>query len=157
MSVPIIAPFSKHGRNSLMAWTLILAGAGLWTTYDGYYNSAFIQEHTLEDGSPDSDLLFNRYAPPFCFITSLFLGITLALKLKMRLVADGSALVIHDKKSIPYDDIEQIDKTYFESKGYFDVEYRCRSGMKKMRLSDRMYDNLASVLDHLVLKMTEEA
>ena len=53
------------------------------------------------------------------------------------------------------DAIQKIDKTYFDSKGYFIITHKDQNGREVNRkLSDRNYDNLGAVLDHLVAKIT---
>jgi len=59
------------------------------------------------------------------------------------------------KVRIPYDAIESIDKTHFDDKGFFTIIYKENSGPEvRRKLSDRQYDNLEVVLDHLVAKIT---
>ena len=72
-----------------------------------------------------------------------------------KLLADDDQLVVAGKEKIPYNEIEQIDKTHFADKGFFVVVYRPNGGAeRKCRLSDRDYDNLGPILDHLVAKIT---
>ena len=71
-----------------------------------------------------------------------------------KLVADENELVIAGKK-IPYDSIEKIDKTYFETKGFFTITYTDENGASvQYKLSDRQFDNLGPILDHLVAQIS---
>ena len=61
---------------------------------------------------------------------------------------------INDKIHIPYDAIEQIDKTLFKKKGVFVVTYT-QSGKKyNQKLSENTYDNMEAILDHLVAQIS---
>jgi hypothetical protein len=56
---------------------------------------------------------------------------------------------------IPYDAIEKIDKTYFETKGFFTVIYQGDNGREvRRRLCERDYDDLGPILDHLIAQIT---
>ena len=72
-----------------------------------------------------------------------------------KVVAEEAELVISGKERIPYETIERIDKTYFEKKGFFTIAYQPDGRAEVTRkLSDRQYDNLGAILDHLVSKIT---
>ena len=72
-----------------------------------------------------------------------------------KLIADENELVISDKKRISYDSIQQINKTYFEKKGFFIITYKDKGESEvRLRLSDRKYDNLPAILEHLVAKIS---
>jgi len=151
----IEAPLSRHAKNSLIiAIVALLAFAG-WTVYDGFYRESFIQEHTGEDGKPDSTLLFNQKSPPYLLILAGLVGLRLFLIRKRKIIAQESELVIDGKTLIAYDAIQQIDKTYFEKKGVFVVSYTDAQGkLHKQRFDDRKYDNMKAVLDHLVAQIS---
>ena len=75
--------------------------------------------------------------------------------MKKKLIADENELIFSDKEKIAYDAIEQIYKTNFESKGYFFITYNEDNGKEAGRkISNRQYDNLKAILDHLVAKIT---
>lgn len=149
----IEAPISTYSRNSLIIGMVVLVGFGVYCIYDGFYNESFIQEHT-EDGKPNITLLFNQKAPPYLFVLAGLLGVRLFLIRKRRIVADETGLVINDKIRIPYDAIEQIDKTHFDKKGFFDVTYTQEGRQHSRRLDGRKYDNITPILDHLVDQIT---
>ncbi len=72
-----------------------------------------------------------------------------------KLIADEKYLIFSDKEKIAYDSIEKIDKTYFKSKGRFVITYKDKNGKEVDRkITDRQYDNLEPVLDHLVAEIT---
>ncbi|MEN6306758.1 MAG: DUF986 family protein [Anaerohalosphaeraceae bacterium] len=149
----IEAPLSKYRKHNLLIVLALLAGAAGWFWYDGHYNPKFIQEHTLENGKPDSTLYFNQMSPPFMLLGAALLAVRLWMIRDRKVVADDKGLQ-YDKISIQYDQIESIDKTHFSTKGYFIIHYTEGGQKKELRLSDRGFDNLPAVLDLLVAKIT---
>lgn len=151
----IEAPISKFKKNGLLIYMVVCLAVSAWFAYDGYANKKFIEEHTDEDGKPDSTLVFNQKAPPFGVGLAVLFGVYFLVIKNKKLIAEENDLVISGTDKIPYDSIEKIDKTHFESKGYFVVTYKDGSGKEvDYKISNRTYDNLKSVLDHLVGKMT---
>lgn len=151
----IEAPLSKHKRNTFLIWMVVLIGFGVYCIYDGYFNEAFIEKNTDADGKADSTLLFNQKSPPFFIAAAVILGVWLLAIKNKKLTADDTELVIDGKKKIPYESIQKIDKTLFESKGHFTLTYRGQNGKEvDITLSDRTYDNLGAVLEHLVAKIS---
>ncbi len=149
------APLSKYKRNGLLIYIAVCVAAALWLGYDGYLNQDFIAEHTDEQGTPESTLVFNQKAPPFFIATAVLLGGYLYAIRNRKLVAADDALIIAGKKKIPYDSIEKIDKTYFDKKGFFTITYTDENGASVQRkLSDRQFDNLGLILDHLVAQIS---
>ncbi len=148
----IEAPLSKYRKHNAMIFIGILVVLGVWFWYDGYYNEKFIQNHSLS-GQPDGTLEFNRKAPPFMLLAAIILSVRFWMTKDKKIVADDRGLRCGGV-TIPYDRIESIDKTHFDSKGFFIVHYSDGSQKKNLRLSDRGYDNLPAVLDHLVSKIT---
>ena len=150
----IEAPLSKHRRNNLIIYIAICVAFALWFGYDGYLNAKFKEEHT-QNGRADGTLIFNQWAPPFLLGAAMLLGLYLFKIRDSKIVADDTSLVIRGGRRIPYDAIEKIDKTYFDSKGYFVITYKDQSGTEiDHKISDRKYDNLGPILDHLVAKIT---
>jgi translation elongation factor EF-4 len=104
---------------------------------------------------PDQTMVFNRISPFFFMAAAAILALWLKARKDKKLVADENELLISDKLSIRYDSIEKIDKTYFDSKGYFIITFKDKQGTEVNRkLSDRQYDNLAAILDHVVAKIS---
>lgn len=104
---------------------------------------------------PDQTMMFNRISPVFFIAAAAVLAIWLRARRGEKLVADENELIMSDKVRIRYDSIEKIDKTHFESKGYFIITFKDSRGREVNRkLSDRRYDNLAAILDHLVAKIS---
>ncbi len=149
----IEAPLSSYKKKNLILIAVGLIGLGLWFGYDGYKNTKFIEKHTTEDGTPDSTLSFNRKSPPFLIGAGLLIGAYFIVVKNKKVVADDNALQV-GKVSIAYDAIESINKTHFDSKGYFIVTYSDDGQNKDLKVSDRTYDNLPAVLDHLVAKIS---
>ncbi|GAJ14894.1 unnamed protein product, partial [marine sediment metagenome] len=141
------------GLNSPLIYIVILIGFAGYCVYDGYFNEKFIEKHT-KDGKPDSTLVFNQKAPPFLALGALWFGFCAFQSRSKKVVADENA-ISSGKKTITYDSIEKIDKTYFKSKGYFIIT--CKNEGEKqqqLKLSDRDYDNLQAILDHVISKIS---
>ena len=132
---------------------IFLVGFGVYCIYDGYYNQAFIEKYT-KDGKPDATLLFNQKSPPVLFVLAAALAGRWVLIRKRKVVALDTELVINDKTHIPYDAIEQIDKTQFKKKGQFVVTYTQGGQQYHQKLSENTYDNMAAILDHLVAQIS---
>lgn len=132
-----------------MLMALVCVIFAVWFTYDGWINKEY-QEKETKDGKPSANLLFNRYVPiPLAIMAGYFL---LAAKKapKFRIVADENGLSIDGGRTIPYKAITQIDKRYFEKEGHLSLIYTENDTEKKLKLTDRRYDNLGMVLDELV-------
>ena len=150
----IEAPLSKHKKNNFRIGIVVLVGLAIWFAYDGYRSEEFIKKHTDQNGKPDSTLVFNRKAPPYLVGAAVLLGVYLFAIKDKKVVADESSLIV-GKRQIAYDSIEKIDKTHFDSKGYFVITYKDYQGVDaSLTLSDRIYDNLSTVLDELVAKIS---
>jgi hypothetical protein len=84
----------------------------------------------------------------------LFAAYLFAVK-NNKLIADENELVFSAKDKIPYDSIQKIDKTYFDKKGFFVITHKDEHGKEiDRKISERKYDNLAPILDHLVAKIS---
>ncbi|NIP32380.1 hypothetical protein GWO25_00525 [Candidatus Saccharibacteria bacterium] len=133
---------------------IIFAYDGYLSKYEWSLRRSFYEKHTNEDGTPDSTLVFNRKSPPFFFGGGLLLGAYWFVIRNKKLIADETVLVFSDKDKIAYDSIQQIDKTYFKKKGRFVITYKDEKGREVDRkISDRTYDNLEPILDHLVAEL----
>lgn len=151
----IEAPTSKYKKNGLLIYIAVCLAVTAWFAYDGYLNEDFKAKHTDEDGKPNSTLVFNQKAPPFGVGIALLLGVYLLIIRNKKLIADEKELVFSGTDRIPYDSIEKIDKTNFETKGYFVLTYKGKGGNETNRkISNRRYDNLAAVLEHLVAEIS---
>jgi len=158
----IEAPVSKFRKNSIIIWAIVCIGFAVYCVYDGYFNDKFIKKHTDANGNPDSTLVFNQKAPPFFIAGAALLVLYLFAIKNKKIVAEEDELVIsakwrkpHCVEKIAYEAIQKIDKTYFDKKGFFTITYKDKGGNELDRkLSDRKYDNLAAILDHLVAKIS---
>ena len=151
----IVAPYSKFKKTNLKIYIVFLIALALWCAYDGYINKSWIEEHTNEDGTPMTYLTFNRNAPYVLGAGAVILGIFLGMVSGKKLTADENELVISEKEKIPYSAIQQINKTHFESKGYFIVGYKTNDDKDaEITISSKKYDNLGAVLDELVSKIS---
>ena len=157
----IEAPLGKYKKNNLKIYIAVCVIFAAVFAYDGYlseyewsHRRSFYEKH-VKDGRPDDTMIFNQKAPIFLSVAAVALGIRLWAIKNRKLIADENELVVSEKQKIPYGSIEKIDKTLFEKKGLFVITYKDENGGEiNLRLSDRTYDNLAAVLDHLVAKIS---
>jgi hypothetical protein len=104
---------------------------------------------------PDDTMVLNQVLPFFFVVGAALLGGWFWSRKGMKVVAADNELVISAKKRIPYDAIEKIDKTHFESRGFFTITYKTSAGREaNQKLSGYTYDNLRPLLDHLIAKIT---
>jgi len=151
----IKAPISKSKKTNSKVYIAFCIGVAIYCTYDGYFNEKFKTKHTDDNGNPDATLVANRIAPPIFIGAALLLGAHLFAVRNKKVIADENELIISDKEKIPYDSIEKIDKRGFDSKGFFIITYKDKDGSEVNRkLSNRTYDNLKAILDHLVAKIS---
>lgn len=151
----IEAPISKFKRTNLKIYIVVCIALAAWCAYDGYMNKDWIEEHTNTDGSPQSYLVFNQKAPFFFGGAAVLLGVCLFVIRNKKLIADDNDLVISPTEKIAYDSIQKINKTNFDSKGYFIITYKDKDGRENDRkISDKTYDNLKAVLEHLIAKIS---
>ena len=150
----IEAPLSKYKKNNFRIGIVILVGLAIWFAYDGYRNEDFIKKHTDQNGKPDSTLVFNRKSPQYLIGAAALLGVYLFIIKDKKVIADENSLIT-PKRQIAYDSIEKIDKTHFNSKGYFIITYKDYQGVDAdLKLSDGTYDNLSAVLDELIARIS---
>jgi hypothetical protein len=151
----IEAPISKFTKTNLQIYIFLCIAVAAWFAYDGYLNRTFIEKNTDDNGKPNSTLIFNQKATPLFVAGAVLFGVYLFVVKNRKLVADENELVFSAKERIPYDSIEAINKTYFDKKGFFVITYKDKRGNEiNRKLSDRKYDNLAAILDHLVAKIS---
>jgi hypothetical protein len=159
----IEAPVSKFKKTNFKIYIVFCVVVAIIFAYDGYlskyewsgrYN--FYRENVLDnDGKPNPTMSFNRISPPVFIAIAAFFSIYLFAVKDKKLIAEENELIISDDKRISYDSIQQIDKTYFEKKGFFIITYKDKNGKEvRYKLHDRAYDNLAAVLEHIVSKIT---
>ena len=155
------APLSKFKKNNFKIYIVVCFVFAAILAYDGYlskyqwsHRRSFYEKH-VKDGKPDDTMVFNKIAPFFLVALAVILtGRFRTLKNK-KLLADEKELVVNGKESISYDSIQKIDKTHFDSKGFFLITYKSKDGSEaNCKLSDKNYDNLAAVLDELVAKIS---
>lgn len=149
------ASLSRYKKKNFIIGIAVCVGLAVWFAYDGYYNQKFIEKHTDKDGAPKSTLTFNRKAPPYLLGAAVILGAYFFIIRNKKVVAGDTGLVIDDKVTIAYDTIQKIDKTHFDSKGFFIITFRGPDGKDVDRkISDRDYENLDAILNHLVAKIS---
>ena len=159
----IEAPISKFKKNNFrifiavcLAMTIIFAYDGYLSKYEWSMRYSFYKEHVVDnDGEPTSTMVFNQKSPPFFAGAAALLWAYLFAIRNKKLIADETELVFSDRNRISYDSIEKIDKTHFEKKGFFVFTYKNEDGKEiNRKLSDRTYDNLDAILDHLVAQIS---
>ncbi len=155
------APLGKYKKNNLKIYIAVCVIFAVVFAYDGYlseyewsHRRSFYEKH-VKDGQPDDTMIFNQKAPVFLGVAAVALGIRLWAIKNRKLIAGENELIVSDRQKIPYDSMEKIDKTLFEKKGLFVITYKDENdGEVNLRLSDKTYDNLAAVLDHVVAKIS---
>ncbi len=157
----IEAPYSKYSKNSFKIGIVLFLAMAIIFAYDGYLSKyewslrrSFYEEN-VKDGKPNFDMVFNQKSPfVFVGLAAVITAWFWARKNK-KVLADENELIISDKKRISYDSIQQIDKTYYEKKGFFVITYKDKGDNEvRLRLSDRKYDILAAILECLVAKIS---
>jgi hypothetical protein len=157
----IEAPYSKYSKNNFKIGIVLFLAMAIIFAYDGYLSKyewslrrSFYEEH-VKDGKPDFDMVFNQKSPlVFVGLAAVTTAWFWARKNK-KLLADENELIISNKEKISYDSIQQIDKTYYEKKGFFVITYKTEGDKEvNWKISDRKYDNLAAILEHLVAKIS---
>jgi hypothetical protein len=160
------APISKFTKMNFKIYIGVCMVAAAIFAYDGYLSKyewskrySFYKEQVLDNnGKPTATMEFNRKSPPVFLAIGILLGAYLLTLRGKKLVADENELVISENERIAYDSIQKIDKTHFDSKGYFVVTYKDKNGNEADRkISSRKYDNLAGVLEYLVAEITKES
>jgi len=158
----IEAGVSKYKLKNLKIYITVCIVLAIIFGYDGYCSKyewskrqSFYQEHFVDnDGKPDGTMSFNRKSPPVFLAAAVILAVWLAMNKNRRILADESGIDT-GCCTISYDSIESIDKTLFDQKGYFIVTYKNEQGSEaNLKLSDRDYDNLGKLLDHLIAKIS---
>jgi len=150
----IEANISSYKKNRLKMFIVACLVLGAWCVYDGYFNQKWIADHTGADGSAETYLVFNRRAPYFLAFGAVLLGVYLASIVGKKVVADEDGLMV-DGEEIKYAWIIKLDKTYFDSKGYFILTYKTAQGDETVKkISDLRYDNLKGILDRIVSKIS---
>jgi len=151
----IEAPISRFKKTNLKIYIAVCIALVIWCVYDAYFNEKFKEKYTDADGNPQGWLVVNRKAPLYLIGAAVLFGAYLFAIRDKKLLADENELIISNKIRISYDSIQQIDKTYFEKKGFFVVTYKNKGGREvKRKLNNRTYDNLSAVLEHLVAKIS---
>jgi len=180
----IEAPYSKYCKTNFKIAIVVCIGGAIIFAYDGYLSKyewslrhSFYEEH-IKNSKADSTLVFNQKAPFVLGPLAVILIAWFLVRRREKLIVDELGLSIYDcrlkienlhrtpyggkstivnrnSEKIPYDSIQKIDKTYFDSKGYFVITYKNNDGVESNRkLNARQYDNLEAILEHLVAKIT---
>jgi hypothetical protein len=150
----VVAPLAKYKKTNFKIYIGLLLVFAVYFGYDAKYNKKFIATHTL-NGKPNSTLVFNQKSPPYMLAAAIAIAIYAWTVRNKKIIADDGQLVLSEKEKISYSSIESIDKTNYDSKGFFVVIYKDDSGnSQQKKISNRNYDNLDAVLELLVSKIT---
>jgi cbb3-type cytochrome oxidase subunit 3 len=150
----VVAPLANYKKTNYKIWFLILFLAGAWFFYDGKYNEKFIKKHT-NNGVQDHTLIFHLKAPPYMIGAAFLIAIYAYSMRNKKIIADDESLILSDIEEIPYKSIESINKTNYDSKGYFIISYKGKDGKPaEKKISNRTWDNLDEVLELLVQKIS---
>ena len=145
----IKAPGSRHSRTNWLIVAGLCSVMGLWFAYDGWLNKEY-QEKETKDGKPTANLLFNQYAPFPLGLYALY-GFFLASRVRSKkIILDEKGLCIENNDPIPIDNISYIDNRRFDKDGQFIIGYTNSGKSKKIKITDRKYDNLAELLAELI-------
>jgi hypothetical protein len=155
------APYSRYRKTNFkiaifggLLLAIILGYDGYLSKYEWSYRQSFYREHT-KDGVPDVTMKANRAAPFVLAGISIIAAVWFFRIKNIRVVADENQLIIGEKEKIPYKSIQQIDKTYFDTKGFFIITYKTADGSSTLKaFSYKRYDNLKALLEYLVTKIT---
>jgi hypothetical protein len=157
----IEAPLSKYKKHNMLITMVAFIGFAAIFGYDGYMSKYewskrydFYKKHVIDNnGVPDGDMKINQYGSILLLALGLYNGFNFLKSKDKKIVADEQGLTC-EGLTIPYNQIDSIDKTYFNSKGFFTIHYQDQQQTKTLKISDRQYDHLPAVLDHLVSKLT---
>ena len=157
----IEAPITKYKTNNLkiyiavcLIFAVVFAYDGYLSKYDWSHRRSFYEDNVI-DNKPNDTMMFNRISPIFLVVLAAVLAVRLRAVKDKKLLADENELILDNKGKIPYDSIQKIDKTHFESKGFFLITYKNEQGNEiNHKLSNRQYDNLTALLDEIVTKIS---
>jgi hypothetical protein len=154
----IEAPYSSFKLKNYMIYFVVCIAAGGWLAYDGYFNEKFIEKYTenygTEEAVPDSTLVFNQKSPFILAALAAGFAVRRFMVKDFKIIVDDEKLVF-GKRTVVLDSIEKIDKTHFAKKGHFTLFYKdATEGECQLKLSDRTYDNLNELLEHIVAKIS---
>jgi hypothetical protein len=158
----IEAPYSRHNKTN---FKIVIYGCfigALVLGYDGYVSKyqwslrrSFYKKHISAEGLPDGTIKFNQQAAPVLLGIAIIAAIWYFSVRNLKVVADENELIISKNEKIPYGSIIQVDKTHFDSRGFFVITYKTADGKQALlALTYKKYDNLKAILDHLVAKIT---
>jgi hypothetical protein len=146
----IKVPVSRYRKNNHLIALVICLALAAWCFYDGRYNKEFIQKHTNPDGTPnDPWLIVNRNAPPYLLIAGVLVIANFYRVRNQRVRIDEDTLFINGL-SIPLKEVVEIDRTEFDTKGFFVLSYKSGGAEQKITLYSRQYDHLSDILDRLI-------
>ncbi|MFH1613630.1 MAG: hypothetical protein ABIG61_00900 [Planctomycetota bacterium] len=157
------ATYCRYRKTNFKIAVIVLIGLALVFAYDGYVSKyewsmrhKFYREHVVNNNNkPDSDMIFNQRVPFFLAAAGVIAVIWFAAVKNKKIEAREDAIVLSDNQAVPYGSITSVDKTFFDSKGYFTLNYKDQTGREKqVRLSRKTYDGLGLVLDELVRKIS---
>ena len=149
------ATFSKFKVQNDWFYIGVCLVASFFMIKDGYIDQDFIAKHTLENGKPDETLLFFNQIPPFIMIPLAIWFAVLFFINKGKKIVAGDTEVTDGKVSVAYSSIEAIDKSQFDKKGIVTIIYEDGQGQEQqLKLSDRTYDHLPAVVDHIAAKIS---
>ena len=150
----VVAPLAKFKKTNFKIYVGLLLIFAVYFGYDAKYNKKFIAKHTV-NGVPNSTLVFNQKSPPYMFAAAIAIAIYAWVIRNKKIIADDGQLILSENEKIPYSAIESVNKTSYDSKGFFVVAYKDSSGgLQQKKISNRTYDNLDAVLELLVSKIT---
>ncbi len=149
-----VAKYSSYRLGNIKIAIFVLLGLSAWFVYDGYYNQKFIDKHTSAEGEADHTLIFHKYVAYFSVPAAGVAAVAFFINRKKRIVAGQDALQVNDGLSIPYDTMEEIDHTEYDTSGKFSITYVDGGANKKLVLTKKSWDNLDKVLEYMISKIS---
>ncbi len=150
----IVAKYSSYRLGNIKIAIFVLLGLSVWFVYDGYYNQKFIDKHTSAEGKADDTLIVHKYFAYFSIPIAAAAAAAFFVNRKKQIVASQDALLISEGCRIPYDVIEEVDHTDFDTSEKFSITYAEGGVNKKLVLSKKKWDGLDKVLEYVISKIS---
>ena len=159
----IEAPITNYRKTNFKIYIVVCILGAIIFAYDGYLSQhewsgrySFYEKHVVNnENTPDDYMLFNQKAPMVLCVLAVILAVRFYCIKDKKLVADENELIFSEKDKIAYDSIEKIDKSMFESEGFFAITYKNEKGNEVDRkVSTKAYDNLSAILDEVITKIS---
>ncbi|MBN1796242.1 MAG: hypothetical protein JW804_06180 [Sedimentisphaerales bacterium] len=156
------APYSKHNKTNFkiaiigcLIFAAIFAYDGYLSKYEWSHRQGFYEKHTDDDGNPDDTIIWNKRLP-FGLLGISIISFIWFMRVKDRKITAGqNEMIVDGTEKIAYDSIKKINKTNYDSKGYFIITYQNPDrAQTDKKISYKTYDNTKPLLEYLVSKIS---